>query len=149
MPCGCSAPGLGRSIAIESSVSFISRWSLRLAPSCASPTGTPAPSLRPERFAPFGSVGGIGPRLGAAKRRLGHRAVSGQPLPVDPDRLVVLQQALTPDLGEHAGTLALLKARWAELDEQIPVASSAFHCIPVLSTSKIASIASRFGTRGR
>lgn len=27
--------------------------------------------------------------------------------------------------------------------------SSAFHCIPVRSTSRIASIAARFGTRGR
>ena len=41
------------------------------------------------------------------------------------------------------------KRRCAELDEQIPVALSAFHCIPVLSTSRIASIASRSGTRGR
>jgi hypothetical protein len=41
------------------------------------------------------------------------------------------------------------KRRCAELDEQTPVASSAFHCIPVRSTNKIASIARRFGTRGR
>jgi len=40
------------------------------------------------------------------------------------------------------------KRRWAELEEQIPVALSAFHCIPVRKTSKIASIASRSGTRG-
>jgi hypothetical protein len=39
--------------------------------------------------------------------------------------------------------------RCAELDEQIPVAFNAFHCIPVLSTSRIASIASRSGTRER
>jgi hypothetical protein len=39
--------------------------------------------------------------------------------------------------------------RCAELDEQIPVAFNAFHCIPVRSTSRIASIASRSGTRER
>jgi hypothetical protein len=39
--------------------------------------------------------------------------------------------------------------RCAELDEQIPVAFNAFHCIPVRSTSRIASIASRSGTRDR
>jgi len=33
--------------------------------------------------------------------------------------------------------------------EQIPVALSAFHCIPVLNTKRIASNASRSGTRGR
>jgi len=41
------------------------------------------------------------------------------------------------------------KRRCAELEEQIPVAVSAFHCIPVRKTSRIASIASRSGTRGR
>ena len=41
------------------------------------------------------------------------------------------------------------KRRCAELDEQIPVAFKAFHCIPVRSTNRIASIASRSGTRGR
>jgi hypothetical protein len=40
------------------------------------------------------------------------------------------------------------KRRCAEEDEHTPVAFSAFHCIPVRSTSKIASIASRSGTRG-
>ena len=35
------------------SVGSSSGWSWRLAPSCASPTGTPAPSQRTERFAPF------------------------------------------------------------------------------------------------
>ena len=41
------------------------------------------------------------------------------------------------------------KRRCAADDEQIPVAESAFHCIPVRNTNKIASIASRSGTRGR
>jgi hypothetical protein len=40
------------------------------------------------------------------------------------------------------------KRRCAELDEQIPVALSAFHCIPVRNTNRIASIASRSHTRG-
>jgi hypothetical protein len=41
------------------------------------------------------------------------------------------------------------KRRCAEDEEQIPVAFSAFHCIPVRKTSRIASIASRSGTRER
>jgi hypothetical protein len=41
------------------------------------------------------------------------------------------------------------KRRCAELDEQIPVAFNAFHCIPVRNTKRIAFIASRSGTRGR
>ena len=41
------------------------------------------------------------------------------------------------------------KRRWAELEEQMPVTFKAFHCIPVRSTKRIASIASRSGTRGR
>jgi len=40
------------------------------------------------------------------------------------------------------------KRRCAELEEQIPVAESAFHCIPVRKTSRIAFIAARSGTRG-
>ena len=41
------------------------------------------------------------------------------------------------------------KRRCAADEEQTPVALSAFHCIPVRKTSRIASIASRSGTRGR
>jgi hypothetical protein len=41
------------------------------------------------------------------------------------------------------------KRRFADEQEQIPVASSAFHCIPVRNTNRIAFIASRSGTRGR
>jgi Formate--tetrahydrofolate ligase len=40
------------------------------------------------------------------------------------------------------------KRRCAEDEEHTPVTFSAFHCIPVRSTSMIASIASRSGTRG-
>ena len=40
------------------------------------------------------------------------------------------------------------KRRCAELDEQIPVAFNAFHCMLVRSTSRIAFSASRSGTRG-
>jgi hypothetical protein len=39
--------------------------------------------------------------------------------------------------------------RCAELEEQIPVALSAFHWQPVRSTKKMASMAARSGTRGR
>jgi hypothetical protein len=50
---GTSGVGVGRSIGIESSVSFRRRWSLRLAPLCSSPTGTPFASTRTDRFALF------------------------------------------------------------------------------------------------
>ena len=53
MPCGACSVGSGRSIGIESRVPFSSLWSLRLAPSWSSPNGTPAASVRTERFAPF------------------------------------------------------------------------------------------------
>src|SRR5208282_6868452 len=87
-----------------------SGWSLRLAPSCANPIGTPAPSLRTERFAPLGSISGIGSGLRTAQRGLRHRAVGREPRPVDPDDLVVLKQPLTPDLMKDTGLLPLLKA---------------------------------------
>ena len=38
--------------------------------------------------------------------------------------------------------------RCAADEEQIPVVFNAFHCIPVRNTRRIASIASRSGTRG-
>jgi hypothetical protein len=41
-----------------------------------------------------------------------------------------------------------MNRRWAEDDEQMPVALSAFHWRPVRSTKKMASIAARSGTRG-
>ena len=50
----------------------------------------------------------------------------------DPSTLMKLTKRLGPGL----------------LEEQIPVAPSAFHCIPVRNTSRIAFIASRSGTRG-
>ena len=40
------------------------------------------------------------------------------------------------------------KRRWAEDEEQIPVAFRAFHWQPVRSTKKMASIAFRSGIRG-
>ena len=40
-------------VGIEFSVGARSGWSCRLAPSCATPTGTPLASQRTERFAPF------------------------------------------------------------------------------------------------
>ena len=45
--------GSGRGIGIESSVGARSFESWRLAPSCATPIGTPRASQRSERFAPF------------------------------------------------------------------------------------------------
>ena len=47
----------------------------------------------------------------------------------------------------HDPARPLAGTDWNEL--QIPVAFNAFHCIPVRSTSRIASIATRSATRGR
>src|SRR5664279_3351626 len=93
-----------------SRVAFRSLWSLRLAPSHASPSGSPRASLRSERFAPFASICGVGAGLGAAERRLGHRPVGGQPGPIDADDRIVVEQPPPPDLVEDAGSLPLLEA---------------------------------------
>jgi hypothetical protein len=83
---------------------------LRLVPARAIPIGIPTASVRSERFVPLGSVGGIGPRLRPAERRLGHCPVGRQSGSVDADLIVVVEQSLTPDLVEDAGLLPLLKA---------------------------------------
>jgi hypothetical protein len=45
--------GVGGAIGVDASVASSSFMSWRLAPSCASPIGTPAASVRTERFAPL------------------------------------------------------------------------------------------------
>ena len=59
---------------------------------------------------PFCSISRIRAGRLAAERRLPGRPVARQPSPVDPDLLVVVEQALPPDLVEHTGLLPLLKA---------------------------------------
>src|SRR5665213_1678495 len=84
-------------------VSAMSLWSFLFAPSTVSPTGTPAPSVSRLRFVPLlaRSVG-LGPVFFPAERRLRHRAVHREPLPVDPLGLVVGQEPLAPEFVKHA-----------------------------------------------
>src|SRR6266571_6770692 len=93
-----------------SSVARSSRKSLVFAPAISSPCGAPLPSHSSERFPLFGSIGGIGAGLVPAQRRLAHRTVARQPLPLDPVCLVVGEQSLPPELLEHARPRPLLKA---------------------------------------
>src|SRR5215469_17292780 len=70
-------------------------------------------SLAPRREAnvslPFSPIGGIRAGVAATQWCLPHRAVDGQPLPIDPDHGVVLEQPLPPDLVEHPRLDPLLK----------------------------------------
>jgi hypothetical protein len=53
IPCGDSGVGSGRSIGIDAIVARQSLKSFRFAPAGSIPSGTPAPSVRRLRFAPF------------------------------------------------------------------------------------------------
>src|SRR5262249_44989255 len=94
-----------------SSVSRAIFRSGRLAPSTASPSGTPLPSRSRLRLTPrlARSVGFL-PVFFPPERRLGHAAVHAQPAPVDALEVVVLQQPGLPQRQEHAGGDPLLKA---------------------------------------
>src|SRR5215472_19056602 len=94
-----------------SKVSRSSVWSGRLAPSTASPTGTPRPSTSWLRLTPFlaRSVGFL-PVFFPPQGRLGHAPVHRQPGPVDALQAVILQQAGLPHLEEGARADILLEA---------------------------------------
>src|SRR5262245_48328565 len=111
IPWGSSAVGSGRSTGMLSKVSRTNFMSLRLAPSTASPTGTPAASTSRLRLTPFlpRSVGFL-PVFFPPEGRLGHAPVHRQPGPVDPLEEVVLQQAGLPEFQEDAGLDPLLEA---------------------------------------
>src|SRR4051794_18196472 len=111
MPCGCSGVGSGRSTGMLSSVSPTLFMSLRLAPSTASPTGTPLASTRRLRLTPFlaRSVGFL-PVFFPPEGRLGHAPVHTQPGPVDALQAVVLQKAGLPHLEGDARADVLLEA---------------------------------------
>src|SRR5262245_46503826 len=84
--------------------------SLRLAPSTATPMGTPAPSVSRLRLTPRlpRSVGFL-PVFFPPEGCLGHAPVHRQPGPVDPLQLVVRQQPGLPEPQEHAGGDPLLE----------------------------------------
>src|SRR5438067_5705666 len=104
MPCGRSGVGSGRSTGMLSSVSPTNFMSWRLAPSTASPTGTPLASTSRLRLTPFlaRSVG-FGPVFFPPEGGLGHAPVQAQPAPVDALQAVVFQEARLPHLEEDPG----------------------------------------------
>src|SRR3954454_19689191 len=103
--------GAGRSTGTASMVSRISLWSFRLAPATARPSGTPRPSVSRLRLVPDLPLSvGVGPVFPPAERRLAHRPAERQPIPIDPDQVVVGQEAPAPELVEHAGLGPLQEA---------------------------------------
>src|SRR6185312_11590534 len=103
MPCGARRVGRGRSTGMLSMVSRAILKSLRLAPSTATPTGTPDASAMTLRLVPLlaRSVG-LGPVFFPPERRLGDGSVHGHPVPVDADELVIVQEAPAPEFLEDA-----------------------------------------------
>src|SRR5438105_5808401 len=108
--CGSFDVGLGFRIGMLSIVSSTILKSLRLAPSTASPTGTPAPSVSRLRLTPsLARSVGFGPVFFPAERCLAHRAIHRQPSPVDAFEFVVVQQALLPEVQEDSRCAPRLK----------------------------------------
>src|ERR1700757_3471765 len=135
MPCGCSGVGSGRPTGMLSSVSPTIFMSLRLAPSTASPTGTPPASTSRLRLTPFlaRSVGFL-PVFFPPEGRLGHAPVHAQPGPVDAPRVVVFEESRLPQRQEDAVGDPLLEAimgggAGAELGgvQGLPLAAGAEH----------------------
>src|SRR5262245_33239594 len=111
MPCGSSALGTGRSTGMLSMVSRTIFMSGRLAPSIATPTGTPWPSTNWLRLTPcFARSVGFLPVFFPPEGRLGHAPVHAQEGPVNADEAVVFEQALLPELEEDALLDPLLEA---------------------------------------
>ena len=92
-------------------VARTSFMSCRLAPSTANPIGTPCPSVSRLRLTPLlpRSVG-LRPVFFPAQRRLGHRPIHAQPVPVDAVQVVKLLHARLPQLQKDAGLDPFLKA---------------------------------------
>lgn len=87
-------------------LSIVSRASLKstlFAPATASPRGMPRASVRRLRLVPrLARSVGFGPVFFPSERCFRHRAVHRQPVPVDPDDLVVPPKCANPRLLEHA-----------------------------------------------
>ena len=97
---------------MASSVAATSFWSGTLAPSTATASGTPRPSISVERLTPSlpRSVGFF-PVFFPTQRRLGHRPVHALPFPVDAFQLVVFGQSELPEFLEHAQLAPTLESR--------------------------------------
>src|SRR3954453_19718868 len=94
-----------------SSVSPITVWSLRLAPATTAESGVPRASVSRLRLVPhLARSVGLGPVVSPPQRRLAHRAVQSQPVPVDPFQPVIGQKPLLPERFEHPGLGPFLKA---------------------------------------
>src|SRR6476620_805647 len=93
-----------------SSVASTSFWSGTLAPSTATASGTPRPSISVERLTPSlpRSVGFF-PVFFPTQRRLGHRSVHALPFPIDAFQLIVLGQSELPKFLEYTQLYPLLK----------------------------------------
>src|ERR1039457_1032477 len=110
IPCGFLGVAAGRSTGMLASVSRTIRMSWRLAPSTASPTGTPEASVSSERLTPsLARSVGLGPHFFPRQWRFGHRAVQAQPAPVEAFQFIVLQEPGRPEFQEHAGLYPLLE----------------------------------------
>jgi hypothetical protein len=85
--------------------------SCRLAPSTASPRGTPGPSGNRRRFTPpLARSVGVGPGFFPPERSLGHRAVQASPGPVKTLPFVNLGHSRVPEFQEDARVDPFLKA---------------------------------------
>jgi hypothetical protein len=83
----------------------------RLAPSTATPTGTPWPSTNWLRLTPFFARSvGFFPVFFPPEGCLGQAPVHAQEGPVDPDETVIFEQTLLPELEEDAGFDPFLEA---------------------------------------
>src|SRR5215210_1241589 len=111
MPCGCSGVGRGRSTSMLPGVSGASLKSLRLAPAATVASGTPLASVSRLRFAPFLALSvGFGPVFFPSQRSLGHRAIHGEPAPVDALEFIIGEQPVDPELLKNSCLHPLLKA---------------------------------------
>ncbi len=95
-------------LAIVARASFISR---RLAPSTATPIGTPRPSVSNDRLPPaFPQSVGLGPVFVPSQRCRGHRLVHHQPVPITALQFIEQFDADLPAFQEYASGDPLPKA---------------------------------------
>src|SRR5262245_63973808 len=104
MPCGRSSRDAGHGTTRLSRVVRANFMSCRLAPSTTSPIGTPCPSVSRLRLTPdWPRSVGLGPVFSPAQRRLGHRPIHRQPVPVDPPHFIKSRDSRLPELEEDPG----------------------------------------------
>src|SRR6478735_8654009 len=98
-----------------SRVSRTSLKSFRFAPATTTDRGMPLASVSRLRLVPpFARSVGLGPVFFPPERRLGHRAVHGEPSPVDSNEFVVCEQCLTQAPSNTFASVHATKRRWAD-----------------------------------